>query len=191
MKICSALKITFFIPTFIVQDASYSEFNAALAVFGLTTMVIMCWFHLLFNVKKHESLDRVSKDLKDMVLVDFTRLHYCLQYEYEQYKDIVIKKWQSYAELESFVKFVIPQWFEGPFVNWQVWRSPPGFVNTNNPLESFNKIIKEQFTNYNSHPILAFSNIVMVHLITFYSINEKVFLCYRIPHKKLKIWLKS
>ena len=90
-----------------------------------------------------------------MVLVDLTRLHYCLEFEYEQYKDIVIKKWKSHSELEEFVAYVIPQWFEGTFSNWQVFKSPPGFAATNNPLESFNKIIKARFTNYEEQPLYA------------------------------------
>ncbi len=40
--------------TYILQDASYAEANAANEVFGSTVMIVMCWFHLIFNVKKHE-----------------------------------------------------------------------------------------------------------------------------------------
>ncbi len=62
-KICATLNILFVIPTLLVKDASHSEFN----VFGSTVTVIICWFHLLFNVKKHPSLDDVSKTFYDMV----------------------------------------------------------------------------------------------------------------------------
>ena len=178
MKVCLLLNITFIIPTYIVQDASLSEANAALTVFGHTVTLLMCWYHMLANVKKHESLSGVSKELVDMIIVDLTRLHYCLKYEYEQYKSIVINKWNTYFELNAFVKYVIPQWFEGKFSNWQVFASPPGFASTNNPLESFNKIIKLHFTQFDSKVILAFISIVINHLIPYYSLNEKEFLLY-------------
>ena len=65
----------------------------------------MCWYHLIYNVKKHESLTKVSKEIAEMVIVDLMRLHYCLSYEFEPYKSIVIEKWNS-----------IPEWFEGTFI---------------------------------------------------------------------------
>lgn len=118
-----------------------------------------------------------------MVIVDLTRLHYCLEYEYEQFKKIVIDKWKSIPELNSFVLYVIPQWFEGTFSNLQIFKTPPGFANTNNPMESFNKIIKSRFTNFEQHPLIAFILIVVEHLIPYYSENGKEFLFHRIPTK--------
>ena len=184
MKICVDLDITFVSPCFIIQDASYAEANAAFAVFGSTVTILMCWFHLVFNVKKHESLAKVNQGLREMVRTDLTRLHYCLEYEYEPFKAIVIHKWKSHPELDDFVKYVIPQWFEGSFTNWHIWKSPPGFANTNNPMESFNKLIKALFTNYEEQPLIAFIRIIIDHIIPFYSINTREFLFYRVPLKK-------
>ena len=70
MQMCDKLNIPFTVPTFIVQDASHAEANAAFSIFGSTVTIIMCWFHLIFNVKKHESLTKVSQDLRGMVLTD-------------------------------------------------------------------------------------------------------------------------
>ena len=119
-----------------------------------------------------------------MVIVDLTRLHYCLEYEFETYSKIVIAKWKTYPELELFVAYVIPQWFVGTFCNWHIFKSPPGFATTNNPMESFNKIIKARFTNFETLPLIAFILVIIEHLIPFYSENVKEFLFYRIPHKK-------
>ena len=184
MKICSKLDLPFTVPDYIVQDASAAESKAAREVFGKGLKILMCWYHLLYNVRKHESLKPVSQVLKDMVLTDLTRLHYCLEYEYEIYKKIVLEKWRSHPELKEFVTYVIPQWFEGTFVNWQIFKSPPGFATTNNPMESFNKIIKAQFTNYEEQPLLQFIHILIQHVIPFYIHIDKEFLFYRIPHKK-------
>ncbi len=63
------------------------------------------------------------------------------------FKKIVLEKWNTYPELEAFVKYVVPQWFEGMFSNWQIFKTPPGFANTNNPMEAFNKIINYERTS--------------------------------------------
>ena len=184
MKICADLDLPFTVPSYIMQDASSAEANAAKSVFGETIVILMCWFHMIFNVKKHESLKDVPGALKDMVLVDITRLHYCLEYEFDKYKSIVLTKWRSYPELADFVIYFIPQWMEGAFTNWHIFKSPPGFANTNNPMESFNKIIKARFTNFEEMPLIAFIMVIIEHLIPFYSENSKEFFFYRIPHKK-------
>jgi len=178
------LDLPFTVPDYIVQDASAAESKAAREVFGQGIQILMCWFHLLYNVRKHDSLKKVSQVLKDMVITDLTRLHYCLECEYEPFKAIVFSKWRSHPELKDFVAYVIPQWFKGTFVNWQIFKSPPGFATTNNPLESFNKIIKAQYTNFDEQPLLASILIVILHMIPFYSGIDKEFLFYRVPHKK-------
>ena len=52
MKLCLSLNIPFVVPLFIVQDGSAAEGNAAMSVFGPTTKILMCWYHLVYNVKK-------------------------------------------------------------------------------------------------------------------------------------------
>ena len=51
-------------------------------------------------------------------------------------------------------------------------------------MESFNKIIKALFTNFEEQPLIAFINIIIEHLIPFYSIHTREFLFYRVPNKK-------
>jgi hypothetical protein len=69
------------------------------------------------------------------------------------------------------------------FSNWQIFKTPPGFANTNNPMEAFNKIIKAHFTNYEEHPLLTFIRIVVEYIIPFYSNNTREFLFYRVASK--------
>ena len=37
------------------------------------------------------------------------------------------------------------QWFQGVFTKWQVFNNPPGYANTNSPIESFNATFKRDF----------------------------------------------
>jgi len=135
-------------------------------------------------VRKHESLNKVTKEVKDMVIQDLTRLHYCLEYEYEPYKEIVIKKWKSMPELADFVVYCWNQWFVGTFANWHIFKTPPGFANTNNPLESFNKIIKAIFTHFLEHRLFNFIMLIIEHILPYYCSIDKAFKLYRVPHKK-------
>jgi hypothetical protein len=55
-------------------------------------------------------------------------------------------------ELADFVVYIVNQWFVGSFSLFQTGKfSRPSFENTNNPLESFNKIIKAFFTQFVDH----------------------------------------
>lgn len=68
---CDKLNLPFVIPTFIIQDASSAESNAAELVFGHTIKILMCWYHMIYNVKKHESFKKVGKEMRDMLLTDY------------------------------------------------------------------------------------------------------------------------
>ena len=50
-------------------------------------------------------------------------------------------------KLNSFHSYFEKQWIKSKFNKWSVFHSPPGFTTTNNPIESFNKTIKQFFTN--------------------------------------------
>ena len=56
-----------------------------------------------------------------------------------------IKKWQT-SEIDNFIKYFSKQWLEGPFSSWSIYLTPAGLASTNNPIESFNGIIKKCFT---------------------------------------------
>jgi hypothetical protein len=85
-----------------------------------------------------------------------TRLNYCLEYESEPLKEIVLRKWKSIHEFvrvcglhcESVVCLALFQ--TKLFQNFQDTTS---FANKNN-MESFNKIIKAFFTHFVDHRLL-------------------------------------
>ena len=47
----------------------------------------------------------------------------------------------------QFYRYFKTQWIENIFSNWQIFQTPAGFTTTNNPVESYNAIIKRFFTN--------------------------------------------
>jgi hypothetical protein len=110
IELCNNLHIQFTPPEFIVQDASLSEAAAAQSIFGSNIKILMCWFHLIKNIKKADSLSKVSKNLTDMVINDITRLHYCLNYEFDHLLPLTINKWSKYEELSPFIVYFQNQW---------------------------------------------------------------------------------
>ena len=50
--------------------------------------------------------------------------------------------------MHSFLSYFEKQWINSKFNNWQLFNTPAGYAGTNNPIESYNKTIKAQFTNY-------------------------------------------
>ena len=55
--------------------------------------------------------------------------------------------WLKYPSLKTFHDYFEKQWINSKFKNWAVFHSPPGYTITNNPVESYNKSIKSNFTN--------------------------------------------
>ncbi len=47
----------------------------------------------------------------------------------------------------QFYRYFKTQWIESIFSNWQIFQTLAGFTTTNNPVESYNAIIKRFFTN--------------------------------------------
>ena len=74
--------------------------------------------------------------------------------------------------MQKFQEYFFAQWMQGPFVNWQLFNTPPGFATTNNPEESFNKQLKESYTEYLRLTILTACNKVY-NLIKDYSLSQK------------------
>ena len=82
--LCKQLCIQFE-PKFIVQDASLAEYNAVVSCFP-TCMTLMCWFHVLLNVRKSDKRKSIPTALYDSVLKDIRYLHYSLSSEFESRK---------------------------------------------------------------------------------------------------------
>lgn len=52
IELCGRLGINFIYPEYIMIDACDAEYNALVRVFGPQSIILMCWFPVLLNVKK-------------------------------------------------------------------------------------------------------------------------------------------
>jgi hypothetical protein len=99
----------------------------------------------------------------------------------QQYKKCISSSTEEKLEFnESFKRFpelllyMKTQWFEGKFCKWQIFRTPPGFATTNSNIESFNSVIKRDFTSRKRQSIMNAINIIN-EIIIYYSTNFKDF----------------
>ena len=141
-------------PKFIVQDASRACYNAVAKVYPTVT-VLMCWFHLKYNVKKHKSL--IPDSLYDSVIKDINSLHYSTsEFNSNNTKKRISKRWENLGIIE-FKNYFFKQWLDSVFCNWAIYLTPAGYSMSNCPIESYNNIIKKFITDrfkYNMLPAL-------------------------------------
>lgn len=132
-----------FKPKYLVADAAKAIHNAGVEVFGDILLVIMCWYHMRKNVSDH--LPQFISDSKKQTqfLFDLDRLQLVKTIEiFDVAVQLFMIKWreESVGLIEYFENQWVHQnrnWFEG------FAKQTP---STNNALESFNRLIKDNHT---------------------------------------------
>lgn len=140
---CNLMDIEFN-PAYIMQDACRASYNSTKNHLP-DTKVLMCYFHDKDNIKKrlrHLLEEEVFLDLKD----DLSYIHmYLSESEFkEKLKSFKTKYQINYPELYDYIN---EQWFENVFNKWQIYQNEPGYANSNSNVESFNNVIKRDFTS--------------------------------------------
>ena len=142
----------------------------------------MFYFHMKFNCKKNYK--DYCLTIKEWTIVDkdIDYLHSSMNVnDFENRKNIVINKWNSNGWVK-WVAYFNKQWLENiRFNNWQMFHVPPGYPNTNNPIESFNKLVKLVYTNYYVTTIYELLEGLRDKLIFKLSSFPKEFCYYRAP----------
>ena len=169
-------------PDFIMQDACGASYNAARSV-GLNGNILMCYFHVLYNIKKlwKHKLELIKwLELKSFI----QKLHLSRS---ERERDSIWDKFKTrYSNSNSQCKksnknilkgenglfeYVRSTWYESRFNKWMIYCNPPGWANTNNPIESFNATIKRDFFMRKRHSV--FGAVLKLELIVKYYSNKE------------------
>jgi hypothetical protein len=147
----------------------------------------MCWFHVKKNIREPRNAGKPDlKPVYDSILKSCDYLHYSThQSVFEYRKQEVLENWslpvwepKVYRALQVFKKYFIEQWLIGSFTNWQIFNTPAGYATTQNPEESFNKQVKECFTEFERLTPLGGAN-VMYKICLHHSENQPVFALYK------------
>jgi hypothetical protein len=145
-----------FVPEYLMSDASKAINGAALRTYGNKTKLLMCWFHVRYNIRKRMNL--VPKQYTKFVNRSIKMIHNSLCAG--SFK-LQVQKFNNKLKrhnLNQFHDYFNKQWIDGNS-NWIVFNKPPGYASTNNPIEQFNGTIKKKFTDHIKFNIVPALNI--------------------------------
>lgn len=100
----------------------------------------------MYNVIKH--LRGFSLKQKCQILRHLNDLHYAqTKQEFRSLWANVRSKWMSTRWSKTFAIYFEKQWIKTRFRTWQIWLTPySGLAATNNPVERYNRDIKDLYT---------------------------------------------
>ncbi|KAE9102615.1 hypothetical protein PF010_g14038 [Phytophthora fragariae] len=130
-----------------MADGDRAQYNALAAVFGgiPNYRFLMCFFHVMKLIQERVKL--LSSGAQTRVLREIYDLHFARsQTEYMEMLRPILKGWMREPSLVPFGQYVYGQWLTGHFTVWQVFATPSGFASTNNPVETFNALLKRDYT---------------------------------------------
>lgn len=152
-------------PSILLADCNETITTGFMQVFGEPRVRIMCFFHVLKNIKKY--LKVITKGKKFNQLKDDIQSWQCCKDEqtFQKAAELFLVKWATTNDrhVKDFVNYFIELWlsqnlkqFEGAAV---------GYPSTNNKLESTNAVIKREHTLRERLPVGQFLNSVAELLI--------------------------
>jgi len=169
-----------------MQDACDASYNAVKSMFP-RIHVLMCYFHVKMNVRKHKNL--IDSDKYDELQSDLKDIHMsCNEEEYiancESFKE---KYSTKHKEMYDYCS----TWLSGRFCNWQIYHNKPGHANTNSNIESFNNCLKRDFTDRKKMTMRS-AMVKLKEVVLYYSTNKLEFLtqpkfCPKVKERSLTI----
>lgn len=152
IQLCT-LSNVHFKPSFIVIDACKACLNAIKLLIP-NAKVIMCWFHLMYNVKKHLKKLNITDLTKKKIIKSIYKMRESKSFR--KCAKAVLNRWKqsSVKSIKLFAKYFHNQWIKSDFSNWNLYETPAGYSMSNSPIESFNNTIKRFFTHRNKYHLL-------------------------------------
>jgi hypothetical protein len=157
-------------PKYLIADAAGAITSGFAQVYGENYKRIMCWFHMKKAVENSAEYKSICADDRDKLMIDLTVLQKAESEEIFSAAFILFKrKWKKY---DSFFQYFEPQWIN-QLPGWY-----EGFAtcvpSTNNALESFNRVIKDQKTMRERLPLKQFLHVLEKEMVAKWSasVNE-------------------
>lgn len=98
----------------------------------------------------------LTSELYHRIKDDIKEIHFasCLG-SYQLLVRKIEHSWKKDQSLSKFAKYFFKQWIYSAFNNWQIFRTPGGYASTNCSIESYNNVIKTQFLDRLTYPIMS------------------------------------
>lgn len=139
---------------YLISDAAIAIRQAFQDVFGTGTVLIMCYAHVIMNIRKELVRLRIDKDTQDQIFSHISLLNLCNSVDvFDHATDLFIKHWAS--KEPEFIGYMRDKsfWF-GTHKNW--FHGFGSLPTTDNALESFNNRIKNETTFRKKLTMLTF-----------------------------------
>lgn len=139
-----------FEPTTLIADGAISIRNAFYGVFESANLDIMCFAHVIRNIRKRPFS---NKNNKQLVIEDIRKLQSAPNRDmFEKMAQLFCEKWENIEP--NFIEYFKNQWL-GSLVNW--FEGAAAYTpSTNNALESHNATIKRRVTLRRRLPLNQF-----------------------------------
>ena len=122
-QISNELNILFELKS-IESDACHAIFNALNYVY-LNIIILMFWFHVKLNIRKHKNLIPVNMYFKVIRTID--AMHNCRSYEQlDKIVSLNVEKWITMKTMKEFGLYFKTQWINSKFNKWQLFQRDVG-----------------------------------------------------------------
>lgn len=139
-----------FEPKILIADGAKAIRNAFYSVFESAELDIMCFAHVIRNIRKRPFS---SKNNKQLIIDDIRKIQSaCNRAMFEEMSHLFCEKWEPLEP--NFIQYFKSQWL-GSLVNWYEGASVYT-PSTNNALESHNATIKRKVTLRRRLPLNQF-----------------------------------
>lgn len=141
---------TSFDPTTLIADGAMAIRNAFYNVFASAALDVMCFAHVIRNIRKRPF---AMKNNKQLILDDIRKMQSSPSRAiFEKMAELFCEKWEPLEP--NFIDYFRSQWL-GPLVNW--FEGAAEYTpSTNNALESHNATIKRKVTMRRRLPLNQF-----------------------------------
>ncbi|KAE8966064.1 hypothetical protein PR002_g28483 [Phytophthora rubi] len=158
-----------------VRSASIDHSDAiasALAIVWPAVEVLTCWEHLLRQARKQTKLTNRKDFVKEFVQPHLRLLH--ASRSLRQFRALakrIVAAWNAEGEQE------IAKWLQTVYLTprWERWSvgssSVPGFLPTQQPIESHHRVIKVIVTDYKKAPTISILNSVLPRVLLYDATN--------------------
>ncbi|ETP31438.1 hypothetical protein F442_19699, partial [Phytophthora nicotianae P10297] len=177
---CALVKYTkmFFDVDVDIRSASIDHSDAiasALEIVWPNVEILTCYEHLLRQCRKQTRLEKRKGYIKDVAMPHIRLLH--ISRSLKQFRALsqrVISSWKGDGEYE------LASWFQNVYLTprWERWSvnssSIPGFLPTQQPIESHHRVIKVIVTDYKKAPTITVLNSVLPRVLLYDSTNLAV-----------------
>ena len=99
---------------------------------------------------------KYAKALQMDLINDVQALHWCTsEEEFAQLFHDTVQKWSS--EVPDFCRYFCAQWncSDGIFTHWKLYNRTAGVAVMNNPVETFNAVVKKYYTERVRHQLIV------------------------------------